>query len=199
MTTHETAPDQSRIWRRMMIAAGLVLAAEVMWMGLGHSSGVKTALLIPANPRPPSGPQFSITTVVAPTPTPAQQSGQSASQYLQVTSHLASQSAAAQHYLHELSDLAALAAVAPPAFGLLPIPAPPPAPMPVVPPPTTTTSTTTTTTTTTVPPTTTTTTVLPTTTTSAPPTTTTTVPPTTTTTSPPPTTTTTFPSVTTTT
>ena len=69
MTTHETAPTQSRIWRRMMITAGLVLAAEVMWMGLGHSTGLKTALPIPANPRPPSGPQFSIATVVVPPPT----------------------------------------------------------------------------------------------------------------------------------
>src|ERR1700676_3090188 len=149
MTMHEIPSDQSRIWRRMMILAGLVLAAEVMWMGLGHSSGVK-ALLIPTNPRPPSGPQYGIAPVVVPTPTPpsgptptpgvlpkialsplppsapAQQSGQSASKYLQAMSYLASQSAAApppqppQQYFQAMSDLAALAAAAPPAFGLLP-------------------------------------------------------------------------------
>src|SRR5579863_5375555 len=103
----EIAPDQSRFWRRMVIAAGLVLAAEVMWMGLGHSSGVKD-LLVPTNPSPPSGPQFGIAPVVAPTPTtpptgpaptpgvlpkialsalppaaPAQKPGESYSQYLQ--------------------------------------------------------------------------------------------------------------------
>ena len=55
MAGWRSSSTSRRLWRRMVIAAGLVLAAEVMWMGLGHSSGVKD-LLVPTNPSPPSGP-----------------------------------------------------------------------------------------------------------------------------------------------